>query len=184
MMKHLSISYVQPKPIWSKVKAAGEGLVANHLRYVNAQCPGLRTLSLHVLALQIEQGLLASMIGNGTAAGILRVISPRLDQLSMVAFGPPNALIVFRESIADQQPWTSGDTPGRLPIREISKRERSELMNCKKANRPVSNDWTIRVWHTFGPRVAHLARGREQMERVYSDLSFRSVKLLALDSEC
>ncbi|MCJ1453484.1 hypothetical protein MMC28_003831 [Mycoblastus sanguinarius] len=101
LMKHLSLDLASE---CNQDPTILDNILCNHVTNIVDHCPMLRTLTLHIFRSPIEKAFITNSTGK-----VLSKLYPRLDRLSIVAFGKSNFLTKITDSIAPRSAWRSPD---------------------------------------------------------------------------
>lgn len=113
IIRHLSVSYTASYPRSNRAEGI-DNVIAQHIEYITEKCTQLCTLNFHILANQLENEAFESVLKAGDTSEKLRLLFPRLQRLSVVTFGPSEALKEFREGISTH-PIYPGAVPRACP---------------------------------------------------------------------
>lgn len=146
-IKHLSISYTATYPRSIKAQRIDK-IVAQHIQFITENCTQLSTLNFHILANQMEGNGFESPLEAGQTSEKLCSLYPRLERLTLISFGPFNALAKFRNSISTPiaRPNRTLSGPSSKPARSGSvSASAGSVTHVGNAEMPASHFWSSYV---------------------------------------
>lgn len=155
VIRHLSVSYTASYPRSIRAQRI-DNVIAQHIDYITNNCTQLCTLNFHILANQREEEEFRSILKAGHTSRKLRLLSPRLQRLSIVTFGPSDALVEFREGISNH-PIYAGVVFKRCPPCCEEKSHRHKFIpeqliltsDPQSSQHPTAAHWTSQIMESW-----------------------------------
>ena len=163
-VKHISIDATLTFHSWKRLEPA----IVKHLQTIIEHCTKLRTFTLHIIPAVgpdldfspfFSLELIPRTLCKGAAANAIRMLRPRLDQLSIVSFGNWDTMLYLRKAIARDDQWVEGKKCYGWPGLSLSTSQ-SKAVGIKQRNYALVGyeDWVhphqqcIRVFNAYRPK--------------------------------